>query len=109
MEINFSSKPESTPRIEVRHEGLVLEIDPTYLRPDGVGGLRRVVHEEITEGLLTTARELYAYQGVSDIDFVMMVANAFLSDWEIDEFIKKAMELSNGRKQEALNEQIHGR
>ena len=101
MQITFSSAPSRTPIIEIKHEGLSLDIDPIVSIPNGVGGFNRGINSEITEGLITTARELYAYQGFSDIDFVMMVANAFLSDWELRDFIDKAISLKQSREAES--------
>lgn len=109
MQITFSSAPSRTPIIQIKHKGLSLDIDPIVSIPNGVGGFNRGINSEITEGLITTARELYAYQGFSDIDFVMMVANAFLADWEVDELIQKLMELSNRMKQTQRNEQLYDR
>lgn len=47
------------------------------------------IPDDIVENFITTALEMHRYNGKSDVDFVKMIHDNFLSIYEKEEFIER--------------------
>jgi hypothetical protein len=83
MDISVTKKSESYIELRIEKRNMTITEDLTICTDKGW-----VVPDNTIENFITIARDCNLFNGESDVDFVKSIYDAFLNDYEREEFLE---------------------
>jgi len=83
MDISVTKKSESYIELRIEKHNMTITEDLTICTDKGW-----VVPDNIIENFITIARDCNLFNGESDVDFVKSIYDAFLNDYEREQFLE---------------------